>query len=205
MLLDFGNAAYAFVYGTVAGKVTEGFMPSLFGTDGHVVGTRLNDEDLRLPDDHQPHVVGPHAGMEESHVFEDLMQLVDWARDGKPSMATAEHARHVVEIIEAGYSLRRDGPGQELYQHLRSAAAGSPYESRSRFAAMNETAGGLSRGEVAGCRRLGGAQPTCQVASSTGCTWPVEAERRPASRMAMACTLWSIWSVGCRGSPVSRW
>ena len=114
MLLDFGNAAYAFVYGTVVGKVTDGFMPSLFGTDGQVVGTKFNDEDLRLPGDHQPHVLGPHAEMEESHVFEDLMQLVDWVREGKPSVATAEHARHVVEIIEAGYRSAETGQAQVL-------------------------------------------------------------------------------------------
>ena len=75
---------------------------------------RLGDIDLKLPDDHQPHVLGPHARMAESHVFEDMMQLVDWIRDGKPSIANAEHARHVIEIIEAGYRAAETGETQVL-------------------------------------------------------------------------------------------
>ncbi|MBN1642381.1 MAG: Gfo/Idh/MocA family oxidoreductase [Anaerolineae bacterium] len=114
MLLDYGDAAFAFVYGTVAGRVTQGFQPSFFGTEGSVVGTRLGEEELKLPGDHQPHVEGAHAGMPESHVFEDLMQLVDWARGGEPSIASAEHARHVIEIIEAGYRSAATGQVQEL-------------------------------------------------------------------------------------------
>jgi predicted dehydrogenase len=52
--------------------------------------------------------------MEEMHVFEDLMQLVDWVRNGIPSVATAEHARHVVEIIEAAYAAAETGRTQVL-------------------------------------------------------------------------------------------
>jgi predicted dehydrogenase len=52
--------------------------------------------------------------MDEGHVFEDIMQLVDWVRDGTPSIVTAEHARHVVEIIEAGYRAAETGRTQEL-------------------------------------------------------------------------------------------
>jgi predicted dehydrogenase len=61
-----------------------------------------------------PHVVGPHRELEEMHVFEDIMQLVDWIRDGTPSIVTAEHARHVVEIIEAAYRAAETGQTQEL-------------------------------------------------------------------------------------------
>ena len=42
------------------------------------------------------------------------MQLVDWVRDDIPTVATAEHARHVIEIIEAGYSSAATGKVQEL-------------------------------------------------------------------------------------------
>jgi predicted dehydrogenase len=114
MLLDFGGAFFAFVYGTVNGQVTQGFQPSIYGTAGEIVGTRLGDIDLKLPDDHEPHVVGPHAKMAESHVFEDMMQLVDWIRDGTPSIANAGHARHVIEIIEAGYRASETGETQVL-------------------------------------------------------------------------------------------
>jgi len=59
-------------------------------------------------------VVGEHRELDEAHVFEDIMQLVDWAREGIPSPATAEHARHVVEIFEAGYRAAETGEAQML-------------------------------------------------------------------------------------------
>jgi predicted dehydrogenase len=52
--------------------------------------------------------------MQESHVFEDVMQLVDFVRDGTPSVATPEHARHVIEIIDKGYRAAETGQAQEL-------------------------------------------------------------------------------------------
>ncbi len=114
MLLDFGDSVFATVYGTVSGDVAIGFHPSIFGTGGSVVGTQLNGESMVREGDHMPHVVGPHEGMPESHVFEDMMQLVDWVRDDTPSLATAEHARHVIEIIEAAYRSAETGETQEL-------------------------------------------------------------------------------------------
>ena len=42
------------------------------------------------------------------------MQLVDWVRDGTPSIATAEHARHVIDIIESAYRAASTGQTQEL-------------------------------------------------------------------------------------------
>ena len=114
MLLDFGDALFAFVYGTVAGSVTRGFQPNFYGTEGAIIGTRLDDRELKMPDDHQPHVVGDHQGMPESHVFEDLMQLVDCVRDGRESVASAEHARHVIDIIELGYRAAETGQTQDL-------------------------------------------------------------------------------------------
>lgn len=41
-------------------------------------------------------------------------QRVDWIVDGTPSLATAEHARHVIEIIEAGYRAADTGQTQDL-------------------------------------------------------------------------------------------
>jgi len=114
ILLDFGESLYAFVYGTVAGRVTVGFQPNIYGTQGSIVGTRHGEEEIKLPEDHEPHVLGEHAGMPESHVFEDMMQLVDWVRDGKSSIANAEHARHVIDIIESGYRAAETGETQEL-------------------------------------------------------------------------------------------
>ena len=61
-----------------------------------------------------PHVVGPHRDIEEAHVYEDVMQLIDWVRDNKPSIVTAEHARHVIDIIESAYRSAETGQTQTL-------------------------------------------------------------------------------------------
>ncbi len=128
ILLDFGDSLFALAYGTAAGSVTEGFSGSYFGTAGSIVGLKLNGEPFEYPG-HElaaeapgitgrqwllPHVVGAHRHIAEQHVFEDIMQLVDWVRDGTPSIVTAEHARHVVEIIEATYRAAETGQTQEL-------------------------------------------------------------------------------------------
>ena len=42
------------------------------------------------------------------------MQLVDWIREDKPTPVTAEHARHVVDIIESAYRSAATGQAQDL-------------------------------------------------------------------------------------------
>jgi predicted dehydrogenase len=126
LLLDFGGSLFAFVYGTFAGTLTEFGQPNFYGAQGSIVGLKLNGQPLDYPGRAEaeasghgsnvllPHVVGPHRTMEEAHVFEDIMQLVDWVLEDKPSLATAEHARHVIEIIEAGYRAAETGQTQTL-------------------------------------------------------------------------------------------
>ena len=126
MILDFGDHVFGFVYGTAAGRVTTGFSPSFFGTKGSIVGVKLNDQAFDYPGREiaesnaggqqwlLPHVVGEHRALGEQHVYEDVMQLVDWVREGKPSIVTAEHARHVVDIIESAYRASDTGQTQDL-------------------------------------------------------------------------------------------
>ncbi len=122
MVLDFGDTLFAFAYGTLAGTLTEFGQPNFYGTKGSIVGTKLNGQPLDYPGIETglspvallPHVVGPHREMGEAHVFEDVMQLVDLVRDGTPTVATAEHARHVIEIIEAAYRAAQTGRTQTL-------------------------------------------------------------------------------------------
>jgi predicted dehydrogenase len=121
LLLDFGDSAFAFVHAAVAGRVTEFRQFHLFGTEASIIGTRLvpgkgpgGERELKLPGDHEPHVLGEHAKKAESHVFEDLMQLVDWVNGGQPSLANVDHARHVIDIIESGYQAAKTGQTQEL-------------------------------------------------------------------------------------------
>jgi predicted dehydrogenase len=126
LLLDFGNELYAFVHGTFAGMVTQFGAPTYFGARGTIQGGTMNGAPIEYPGRELaqasrygdtallPHVVGPHREMEEAHVYEDTMQLVDWVLDDTPSIVTAEHARHVIEIIEAGYRAAQTGQTQEL-------------------------------------------------------------------------------------------
>ncbi len=117
ILIDFGDGAFAFAHGTVAGTVSGFGQPSFFGTKGSVVGTDLNGVSLVREEDGPffgPYAVGRHAEIGEGHVFQDLMSLVDWVREGTPSVATAEHAAHVVEIIEAAYRAAETGVAQDL-------------------------------------------------------------------------------------------
>ena len=131
LLLDFGGARFALALGTAAGRTNPQFAAATFyGTKGVLDGILLNDQPIAFDGRDQtldgpitdweaqmrtlPHVTGPHRDIPESHVFEDVMQLVRWVREGIPSLATAEHARHVIEIIEAGYAAARDGQSRDL-------------------------------------------------------------------------------------------
>jgi predicted dehydrogenase len=111
MLLDFGASLFAVVYGVAAGSVNATFGARYFGTGGTLEGEEGDPTLL-------PHVVGLHREIEEQHVFEDVMQLVDWVEEGKPSIATAEHARHVIEIIEAAYRSAATGRAHDLQTTL---------------------------------------------------------------------------------------
>jgi predicted dehydrogenase len=138
ILLDFGDGLLALAYGTAAGILTEGedWDPSgsYYGTGGRITGLLLDGapfdypgrelvtepaaEPRQAPGDRAgwllPHVTEAHRALPEQHVFEDVMQLVDWIRDGTPSVATAEHARHVIDIIDAAYRAASSGTAQRL-------------------------------------------------------------------------------------------
>jgi predicted dehydrogenase len=124
IVLDFGDAFFAYVFGVAAGQPPNIGRPMIFGTKGVINGGTLNGEVIDYPrrDEAEtynytaalPHVVGPHRTMEEAHVYEDVMQLVDWVREDKKSVATAEHARHVIEIFDAAYRSAATGRVQEL-------------------------------------------------------------------------------------------
>jgi predicted dehydrogenase len=140
LLLDFGDGLLAIAYGTAAGTHSEQFPAALYlGTNGAIDGLLLNGEPFDFLGDELtggaprsrgphmnvlPHVVGNHRGIDESHVFEDIMQLVDWILDGTPTPVTAEHARHVVDIIESGYRSAETGMRQELTTSFEPAPLG---------------------------------------------------------------------------------
>jgi predicted dehydrogenase len=130
-LLDFDDGVHVVVYGTAAGNLIEDFAAGqYFGTEGTIMGLLLNGEPIDFEGrdltadrptwdwDAQmrvlPHVVGRHREIPEAHVFEDIMQLVGLVRDGTPTPVTPEHARHVIEIVEAGYRAAETGQTQDL-------------------------------------------------------------------------------------------
>ena len=112
MLLDFGDSLFAVVYAAVKGSLTRAFQPTIFGATGSVVGTMVGDRETMIG--RSPHVTGPHADLPEAHVFEDIMQLVDVVHDGGSTVATPEHARHVIDIIESGYRSAETGRAEDL-------------------------------------------------------------------------------------------
>lgn len=128
ILLDFGSSVFSLVYGVAAGRVTEGFSGSYFGTGGSIIGGKLNGAPFDYPGRDLaeqaprgqgqtwllPHVVGVHRSMQEAHVYEDVMQLVDWVRENRPSPVTAEQARHVIDIFESAYRSAESGQAQTL-------------------------------------------------------------------------------------------
>lgn len=128
LLIDFGDNLFCVATGTAAGTMTGGMGGAFYGTNGTINGLLLNGEPFDFPGRNPaevhargplnqallPHVTGVHREIEEQHVYEDVMQLVDWVRDGRPSIVTAEHARHVIDIIESGYRAAETGQTQDL-------------------------------------------------------------------------------------------
>jgi predicted dehydrogenase len=125
MVLDFGDNLFAFVYGAAAGGIPDTWHPMFLGSKGMIRGGKFNDQVIDYPGRELeqeygdinaalPHVVGGHRNMEEAHVYEDIMQLVDWVREDKPTIASAEHARHVIEIFDAAYRSAQSGQAKTL-------------------------------------------------------------------------------------------
>ncbi|CAN1566218.1 MviM Predicted dehydrogenases and related proteins [Fimbriimonadaceae bacterium] len=123
LLVDFGDSVYAFVYGAAHGLIeAEWGQPNIYGSRGTLLGTKLNGQPVAHAgaDDPRPHsaqgrhAVGEHLNLEEIHVYEDIMQLIDLVQTGTPLYGTAEHARHVIEIFEAGYRAAETGQTQTL-------------------------------------------------------------------------------------------
>jgi predicted dehydrogenase len=126
LLLDFGASVFGFVHGTFAGDLTGIRGVNVYGTKGLVEGALHNGVPLDFPGRERarpgqfgdvvllPHVSEAHAALDEAHVFEDVMQLVDCVRDDVTTLCDPRHAAHVIEIIEAGYRSAETGRAQQL-------------------------------------------------------------------------------------------
>lgn len=112
MSLDFGNQLNGLCNVTTEGELSGrvgGFTPYIIGGKGMLNGAQLGDKCLIYEDDHQPHVTPAHKKIGENHVFEDIMQLVDWVHSDVASIANMDHARHVINIIESAYASESKG------------------------------------------------------------------------------------------------
>ena len=131
LLIDFGHSRIAVVHGTAAGGVSEQFGAGVyFGSKGTIDGVLLDGKPFDYPGRAEtegapvtdweaqmrvlPHVTGSHRRIPESHVFEDIMQLVELVIHGANTPVTPEHARHVIDIIESGYRAAATGQTQAL-------------------------------------------------------------------------------------------
>ncbi|TAK21796.1 MAG: Gfo/Idh/MocA family oxidoreductase [Chloroflexota bacterium] len=126
--IDFGDALFGFAYGA---NCRGGPIPriAIFGSEGCVYADRPGggggpravitgpkvpggEMDLDLPG--MPYRVGPHLEIGEAHGYADIMHFVDCLRTGTKPIPSAEHARHVVEIIDRAYQSARDGRAYDL-------------------------------------------------------------------------------------------
>jgi predicted dehydrogenase len=132
LLLDFGDNVFCMMYSSNAasGPRHPFSSPFVAGVDGsvtaswgglEVIGRNLpgaKGEDFgqrtEKPDRRIPWVFGVHKQLPERHVYADIMHMVDCALNNKTPSVSAEHARHVIEIIELGYKAARTGVTQNL-------------------------------------------------------------------------------------------
>ena len=117
MMLDFGNSVFGIIYSALKGEPFNGFTPAVYGTEGSALNGKIKDAPM-FAQPHEmflfPNITPEHLKLAQPHVFADVMQLVDAVREDKPTVVSAEHARHVIEIIEAGWESARTGRAVDL-------------------------------------------------------------------------------------------
>jgi predicted dehydrogenase len=137
LLLDFGNGCFAIVGGHFCqmGRVIGWGFTGIYGSDGALEITGLASdtaypaqieftpadlaEKLDVHEDARgigavPYIAGVHTQIEEAHLWADIRHLVDCILHDEEPIPSAEHARHVIEIIEKGYIAARTGQVQDL-------------------------------------------------------------------------------------------
>lgn len=132
MLVDFGHNCFVTVGAGLChhGKHLFWGQLALYGSAGGLEVTQIHhnsgwpsrirvlrgqqEEFITMEITDHPQLHGPHATIEEPHIYADLMNLVDTIQGNGHLVASAEHARHVVEIIEKAYISADTGSRQEL-------------------------------------------------------------------------------------------
>lgn len=133
LVLDFGGGLFANVYGAFTSNIRRPASVQFAGSEGtmdlggngltvygHRASARMGMPGATLSSGPRnahaelPYLNATHKALPEYHVFSDIMHLVDCVRNDKAPVVTAEHARHVIEIIEGGYRASETGQTQEL-------------------------------------------------------------------------------------------
>jgi predicted dehydrogenase len=125
LLLDFGNEVFCLVFGSNSrGSPGGPARPFISGSEGTIATSRQglevwgrNIEDghrVENPGRDMPFVFGPHLELPERHVYSDIMHIVDCVLSDNEPAVSAEHARHVIEIIELGYRAAETGQTQDM-------------------------------------------------------------------------------------------
>lgn len=126
LLLDFGGSRFCLLYGSnsFGGPARPFASCFISGSEGAIAtgaagievwGRRIEDgHRVETPPNDMPFVTGAHLDLPERHVYSDIMHLVDCVLNGKEPAVSAEHARHVIEVIECGYRAAETGQTQEL-------------------------------------------------------------------------------------------
>lgn len=126
LLLDFGDNVFCLLYASNSydGPGHTFSTPFISGSEGGITRGRegleiwgKNVEDWRRvekPGSDMPFVFGPHLKLPERHVYSDIMHMVDCVLNDREPVVSAEHARHVIEIIDLGYRAAETGQTQEL-------------------------------------------------------------------------------------------
>lgn len=123
LLLDWGDSVFGLVFSSNSSTGgARGFSsPFVSGSEGAIEagrggievwgksGHRTEEADRAMP-----YVFGEHKELPERHVYSDIMHLVDCVLNDREPAVSAEHARHVIEIIELGYKAAETGERQEM-------------------------------------------------------------------------------------------
>lgn len=126
LLLDFGDNVFCLLSASssYSGPGHLFSSPFISGSEGGITTGRegleiwgQNTEDGRRvesPGFSMPFVSGPHLELPERHVFSDIMHMVDCIINDREPAVSAEHARHVIEVIDLGYKASKTGQTQEM-------------------------------------------------------------------------------------------
>lgn len=115
-LLDFGDNVFGLFYSALAGGENR-MTPAIYGTEGKFADGKFNDKvvfDEPIKQMMAKDLPIQHLKLHEPFVYRDVMELIDYVHGLREPVATAEHARHVLEIVEAGFESMKTGRVVEL-------------------------------------------------------------------------------------------